>query len=85
MFVVLVTMTPGRMGKPCECTIREKTGNVLTHLLSYLLHLMFVALWRKPVICRSPYGSAGVDRGSTIPPTLRQCEASLAEITCSGG
>ena len=57
MFEVLVTMTPGRVGKPCECTIREKTGNVLTHLLSYLLHLMFVALWRKPVICRSPYGS----------------------------
>ena len=35
MFVVLVTMTPGRVGKPCECTIREKTGNVLAHLLSY--------------------------------------------------
>ena len=35
----------------------EKTGNVVAHLLPYLLHLMFVALWRKPVICRCPYGS----------------------------
>ena len=35
MFEALVTMTPGRVGKPCECTIREKTGNVLAHLLSY--------------------------------------------------
>ena len=76
-------MTPGRVGKPCECMIREKTGNVLAHLLSYLLHLMFVALWRKPVICRSPYGSAWV-RGSSIPTTTEQCEASLADITCSG-
>ena len=50
MFVVLVTITPGRVGKPCEYTIREKTGNVVAHLLSYLIHLMFVALWRKPVI-----------------------------------
>ena len=33
MFEALVTMTPGRVGKPCECTIREKTGNVLAHLL----------------------------------------------------
>ena len=29
MFEVLVTMTPGRAGKPCECTIWEKTGNVV--------------------------------------------------------
>ena len=57
MFEALVTMTPGRVGKPCECTIWEKTGNVLAHLLSYPLHLMFVALWRKPVICSGPYGS----------------------------
>ena len=49
--------------------LSEKTGNVLAHLLSYLLHLMFVALWRKPVICRCPYGSAWV-RGSSIPTTL---------------
>ena len=31
MFEALVTMTPGRVGKSCECTIREKTGNVLAH------------------------------------------------------
>ena len=60
MFKVLVTMTTGRVGKPCWCMIREKTSNVLAHLLSYLLHLMFVALWRKPVICRCPYGSLPV-------------------------
>ena len=50
MFAALVTMTPGRVGKPCECTIQEKTGNVMAHLLSYLFYLMFVVLWRKPVI-----------------------------------
>ena len=50
MFEALVTMTLGRVGKPYECTIREKTGNVTAHLLSYLFYLMFVVLWRKPVI-----------------------------------
>ena len=69
MFAALVTMTSGRVGKTCRCMIREKTGNVVAHLLSYLLHLMFMALWRRPVICRCPYGSAWV-QGSTIPTTL---------------
>ena len=82
--MALVTMTPGRVGKPCECTIREKTGNVLTHLISYLLHLMSVALWRKPVICRNPYGSAKGPRLYYSKDTERQCEASPAGITCSG-
>ena len=50
MFEVLVTMTPDTVGKTCECTILEKTSNVVAHLLSYLFYLMFVALWRKPVI-----------------------------------
>ena len=82
MFMELVMMTSGRVGKPCRCTIWEKTGNVVAHLLSYLLHLMFVALWRKPVICRCPYGSAGAEnRGSSIPPASRQCEASPADKT----
>ena len=36
MFVILVTMTSGRAGKTCRCTIQEKTGNVVAHLLSYL-------------------------------------------------
>ena len=70
MFEALVTMTPGRVGKPCKCTIWEKTGNVLAHLLSYLLHLMFVALWRKPVICRSPYGSSLGKTGALLSPDL---------------
>ena len=83
MFVVLVTMTSGRMGKPCRCTIREKTGNVVAHLPTYLLHLMFMALWRKPVICRSPYGSAEGPRLYYSKDTERQCEASPADITCS--
>ena len=88
MFVVLVTMTSGRVGKPCRCTIQEKTGNVLTHLLSYLLHLMFMALWRKPVICRCPYGSLPALTWATcvragLPPVWA-CEASLVDITCSG-
>ena len=50
MFEVLVTITAGRVGKTCRYTIREKTGNVVAHLLSYLFYLMFVVLWRKPVI-----------------------------------
>ena len=50
MFKALVTITTGRVGKTCWYTIREKTGNVVAHLLSYLFYLMFVALWRKPVI-----------------------------------
>ena len=50
----------------------------------YLLHLMFVALWRKPVICRSPYGSAWVEKGHFYPHHTEQCEASPADITCSG-
>ena len=73
MFAALVMMTTGRVGKPCWCTIQEKTSNVVAHLLSYLLHLMFVALWRKPVICRCPYGSAWVPGHSVpkrYPPTL---------------
>ena len=85
MFAELVTMTPGRAGKPCECTIREKTGSVLTHLYSYLLHLMFVALWRKPVICRSPHGRI-LGHGTLATPGLsppRTCEASPADITQS--
>ena len=65
-----MTMTPGRVGKPCECMIREKTGNVLAHLLSYLLHLMFVALGRKPVICRCPYGSLLRKTGALLSPDL---------------
>ena len=68
MFEALVTMTPGRVGKPCECTIREKTGNVVAHLLSYLMHLMFVALWRKPVKCSSPYGSLLGRTGALLSP-----------------
>ena len=85
MFAALVTMTPGRVGKPCECTIREKTGNVLAHLLFYLLHLMFVALWRKPVICRSPYGGIPGLTWATrvragLPPD-QVCEASPVDIT----
>ena len=36
MFMVLVTMTSGRVGKTCRCMIREKTGNIVAHLLSYL-------------------------------------------------
>ena len=39
MFVELVMMTSGRMGKPWRCTIQEKTGNVLTHPQSYLLQV----------------------------------------------
>ena len=70
MFEALVTITPGRVGKPCEYTIQEKTGNVMAHLLSYLLHLMFVALWRKPVICRSPYGSSLGKTGALLSPDL---------------
>ena len=50
MFEALVTITSGRVGKTCRYTIREKTGNVVAHLLSYLFYLMFVVLWRKPVI-----------------------------------
>ena len=50
MFEVLVTMTAGRVGKTCRCTIQEKTGNIVAHLLSYLFYLMFVVLWRKLVI-----------------------------------
>ena len=48
--------------------LSEKTSNVLAHLLSYLLHLMFVALWRKLVICRCPYGSAGAENGALLFP-----------------
>ena len=84
MFEALVTMTPGRVGKPCECTIREKTSNVMAHLLSYLLHLMSVALWRKPVICRSPYGSLpGLTWATRVRaglPPYQVCEASPADI-----
>ena len=83
MFVVLVTMTSGRVGKTCRYMIREKTGNVAAHLLPYLLHLMFVALWRKPVICRSPHGRI-LGHGPWQPqdfPLLRTCEASPADIT----
>ena len=70
MFETLVTITPGRVGKPCEYMIQEKTGNVLAHLNPYLLHLMFVALWRKPVICRSPYGSSLGKTGVLLSPDL---------------
>ena len=63
----------------------EKTSNVLAHLLSYLLHLMFVALWRKPVICRCPYGSLpGLTRATCIRtghPPYQACEASPTDIT----
>ena len=45
---------------------------------------MFVALWRKPVICRCPYGSAEGPRLFYSKDTERQCEASPADITCSG-
>ena len=85
MFVVLVTMTSGRVGKPCRCMIREKTGNVVAHPYPYLLHLMFVALWRKPVICRSPYGSLpGLTWATRVRaglPPYQACEASPADIT----
>ena len=72
MFAALEsTTTPGRcLATGCWWTTWEKTGNIVWPIFNtYLLHWLFVALWRKPGLCRCLYGQCCWVQGSSIPMT----------------
>ena len=62
---------------------QRKPVMFVAHLLFYLLHLMFMALWRKLVICRCPYSQCLGSEALLFQQPPRQYEASPADITSS--